>query len=553
MSVHASNNPFACVPAIISGGGSDILLAVGEWTYENNILTYGLGFSWRIIPQQYSNTEVWSEFIPPASPGTGRDDIIVANIFNSFERIPGIPGVDSWIAPPVPPGKVLVQTLTVTENGVEIPEPITGSQFIKKANWTNIPSVGNNQPLAALTETDRNFIVNAYSESGEVTGFIFGLISSLGDAVYPAQEILIENKSGVNIPMSHNSEEFGVMPFWFPNLQNYTWKPNEVLTFKIRAGYVVLTSSSLGGDVNLYNYYTKSETDNLLEDKADLVDGKVPSSQLPSYVDDVLEFADLASFPITGESGKIYIALDTNLTYRWGGSTYVRVNEGVVLGETSTTAYRGDRGKTAYDHSQEIGNPHQTTLQQVVDEDGTVTDKSVVFKSATPDSTEFTINNEEVKIENVKDEKSTKIGVQEIVFTQAGKSVTIRPKTIDDDYDISFQAKNHTVAGIDDVENAVADSNFKQVNANYTLLQVDSGKTILVDGNNRVITVPNDLTGKFHITVKVRGTGATLIDADGLLVGKPTELTSPYTIPQFGVLYFLRDDDGNIDLTGDIV
>jgi hypothetical protein len=80
--------------------------------------------------------------------------------------------------------------------------------------------------------------------------------------------------------------------------------------------------------------------------------GRVPSSQLPSFVDDVLEFPTLGDFPETGESGKIYIALDTNKTYRWGGTTYVEISAGVVLGETETTAYRGDRGKIAYDYSQ---------------------------------------------------------------------------------------------------------------------------------------------------------------------------------------------------------
>ena len=80
--------------------------------------------------------------------------------------------------------------------------------------------------------------------------------------------------------------------------------------------------------------------------------GRVPSSQLPSFVDDVLEFPTLGDFPVTGESGKIYIALDTNKTYRWGGTTYVEISAGVVLGETETTAYRGDRGKIAYDYSQ---------------------------------------------------------------------------------------------------------------------------------------------------------------------------------------------------------
>lgn len=97
--------------------------------------------------------------------------------------------------------------------------------------------------------------------------------------------------------------------------------------------------------------------------KADLVDGKVPESQLPSYVDDVVEYANLAAFPTTGESGKVYVALDTNKTYRWSGSSYVEISASLALGETSATAYRGDRGKTAYDHSQN-GDVHVTAAQK---------------------------------------------------------------------------------------------------------------------------------------------------------------------------------------------
>ena len=65
--------------------------------------------------------------------------------------------------------------------------------------------------------------------------------------------------------------------------------------------------------------------------------GKVPSSQLPSYVDDVLEYANLASFPTTGESGKIYVALDTNLIYRWSGTTYINVAIGSVQSVNTKT------------------------------------------------------------------------------------------------------------------------------------------------------------------------------------------------------------------------
>lgn len=93
--------------------------------------------------------------------------------------------------------------------------------------------------------------------------------------------------------------------------------------------------------------------------------GKVPSAQLPSYVDDVLEYNSLNAFPSTGESGKIYLDISTNLTYRWSGSGYVIISSSLALGETSSTAYRGDRGKVAYDHSQTIGNPHQTTKTDI--------------------------------------------------------------------------------------------------------------------------------------------------------------------------------------------
>lgn len=54
--------------------------------------------------------------------------------------------------------------------------------------------------------------------------------------------------------------------------------------------------------------------------------GKVPANQLPSFVDDVLEYSALSSFPADGETGKIYVAIDTNKTYRWSGSTYIEIS-----------------------------------------------------------------------------------------------------------------------------------------------------------------------------------------------------------------------------------
>lgn len=77
--------------------------------------------------------------------------------------------------------------------------------------------------------------------------------------------------------------------------------------------------------------------------------GKVPSTQLPSYVDDVLEFTQLDQLPKPGESGKIYVVTSTNLQYRWSGSDYVEISKSLALGETSSTAYPGDKGKATTD------------------------------------------------------------------------------------------------------------------------------------------------------------------------------------------------------------
>lgn len=81
-------------------------------------------------------------------------------------------------------------------------------------------------------------------------------------------------------------------------------------------------------------------------------DSKVPSSQLPSYVDDVIEVATFSALPITGETSKIYVTLDTNYSYRWSGSTYVFIGRPITnaddLAEGSTNQYFTDsRARTA--------------------------------------------------------------------------------------------------------------------------------------------------------------------------------------------------------------
>lgn len=108
-----------------------------------------------------------------------------------------------------------------------------------------------------------------------------------------------------------------------------------------------------------------------LAEKADLIGGKVPESQLPGYVDDVVDgtlvsatvFNGTDGNAVTPESGKVYNDTTTNKSYRWSGSQYVELNGGIALGETAATAHRGDHGKIAYEHTQN-GDVHASATEK---------------------------------------------------------------------------------------------------------------------------------------------------------------------------------------------
>lgn len=114
-----------------------------------------------------------------------------------------------------------------------------------------------------------------------------------------------------------------------------------------RKGNVNITPTNIGlGNVTNHAQVKRTEM-GVANGVATLgADGKVPSGQLLSYVDDVLEYDKKSAFPATGETGKIYVTKDTNLTYRWSGTSYVEISSSLALGETSSTAYAGDKGKS---------------------------------------------------------------------------------------------------------------------------------------------------------------------------------------------------------------
>jgi hypothetical protein len=125
-----------------------------------------------------------------------------------------------------------------------------------------------------------------------------------------------------------------------------------------------------------------SELQNQLQDLIDSIgeaegiasldeSGKVPSSQLPSYVDDVIEAADFASLPLIGETGKIYVTLDTNLTYRWSGSAYIQVSESPVLSVNGKIGEvvldKSDVGLDQVDNTSDADKPVSIATQDELD------------------------------------------------------------------------------------------------------------------------------------------------------------------------------------------
>lgn len=164
---------------------------------------------------------------------------------------------------------------------------------------------------------------------------------------------------------------FGKIKKWFSSLGNLAFKNT------ITIAEVDTLQSNLDNKVNLSslsNYIPLSQKGSN-SGVAELdSSGKVLASQLPSYVDDVIDvFATFSRDSVTGiiynirlyldsthineiivgESGKIYIDISgTNIQFRWSGSQWSDISSTIALGETSATAYRGDRGKVAYDYSQ---------------------------------------------------------------------------------------------------------------------------------------------------------------------------------------------------------
>lgn len=152
-------------------------------------------------------------------------------------------------------------------------------------------------------------------------------------------------------------------------LEGYLNKNGTFYEHKTINGYTVVTPIGTENPKNEW-WYEKSGNDYFRTTDTVVVSGKTYYTENATYTD-----------PYTPESDKVYIDFTTNLTYRWGGSSYVTIGTDLALGETSGTAYRGDRGKAAYNHATAKGSAFTSGFYKVTtNAEGHVTAATPVVK-----------------------------------------------------------------------------------------------------------------------------------------------------------------------------
>lgn len=143
------------------------------------------------------------------------------------------------------------------------------------------------------------------------------------------------------------------------------WTPSVAITNVGTAGTYTKVTTNAQGQVT--NGTTLSAGDIPSLDASKITSGVIDAARLPAYVDDVLEFANLAGFPAVGETGKIYVALDTNKAYRWSGSVYIYITSGAVdsvAGKTGVvTLVKADIGLSNVDNTSDVNKPISTATQ----------------------------------------------------------------------------------------------------------------------------------------------------------------------------------------------
>lgn len=347
---------------------------------------------------------------------------------------------------------------------------------------------GNNVTLTLDETNDKITIASSYTDTNTHRPVQMNSTQILGDNttalnLVAGTNVSLENENGtgkVTISASQPSVGNGTITVQKngTTVKSFTTNQSSNETINI----TVPTSAS---DVSAIATSAKGAANGVAELDSN---GKVPTSQLPSYVDDVLEYTSKSSFPTTGETGKIYVDTSTNLTYRWSGTDYIEISPSLALGETSSTAYRGDRGKIAYDHSQSAHAPSNAQANQNAFSNVTIGSTTIAADTTTD------------------------------TLTLVGSNVTLTPDATNDEITIGITKNNVTTAlgytpPNDDTKNTAGSTDTSSkiyligATSQATNPQTYSQDTAYVgtdgclySGGNKVLTSHQDISGKVSKT-----------------------------------------------------
>nr|DAU14157.1 MAG TPA: Peptidase [Caudoviricetes sp.] len=303
-----------------------------------------------------------------------------------------------------------------------------------------------------------------------------------------------------------------------------------------QADATVLSEAKQYADQNMIPKSQKGQPGGLAElDET----GRVPSSQLPSYVDDVIDVDTYSNLPNPGESGKIYITTDNNKQYRWSGTGYAEISSSLALGTTSETAGRGDWTQAAYNHSliTNGSNPHKTTFASLPDKPTSLPANGGNAESAVKDGNGNVIANSYLPLTGGKAITGS--------FTLAvGCKILEAEKNIIGRFVFGTDMNARTIVGAFDSDTMLISKSALKRNTNGTEY------TIYDSGNLNPVTIDSDqiITGWKRFNPSARNG---VFNTTGIIDNKDTYATPlSWTAKTDGSIWNIQQESDSITLIG---